>query len=128
MVRVSRVVRTPSTAEGSCGARRASDLEAGTGGVAQCGLRRSDAAPFSNRPEDAGVNNPETMRTEIATTFDVVVEADEDAIARVLDGVRAHAGEWNQIARQNAINELLAAINVVGVEFAGTSRNDQPNA
>ena len=74
------------------------------------------------------MNNPETMRTEIATTFDVVVEADEDAIARVLDGVRAHAGEWNQIARQNAINELLAAINVVGVEFAGTSRNDQPNA
>lgn len=31
MVRQSRAVRTPSTAEGSCGARRASDLEAGTG-------------------------------------------------------------------------------------------------
>ena len=33
----------PSTAECSCGSRRAADLDAGTGGAAQCGLRRSDA-------------------------------------------------------------------------------------
>lgn len=44
MVRLSRVVRTPSTGEGSCGARAASDLEPGTGGGGPV-----QAAPFGPR-------------------------------------------------------------------------------
>lgn len=55
--------RTPSTGEGSCGARRASDLEPGTGGLATWSLSRSDATLSHTAPAASRVRRVFRTRT-----------------------------------------------------------------